>query len=318
MNGTVIGGSNNVFTVECDDGTSRQCSIKGKKLKAPEKYYNPLAPGDCVEIEADENDSKQGQILSLIPRKNAFVRWNVKGRAPQLLAANIDQVFCFTTPDSPPFRPRFVDRLLAQAEEAEITPIILCNKYDLIMNSDAETRLKEWERIGYQVLRVSARTGEGIPELASILEDKRSVFFGQSGVGKSSVVNVLDSTVVLKTGSLSQKYDRGQHTTTRGNLYHLQLNESLMDGRFGAVAHIIDTPGVRRFVLDGIKADNLILYFKEFLPFVGQCQFGMSCTHTHENGCKVLQAVQNGKISIERFESWQRIKEEIITGSWED
>ena len=213
---------------------------------------------------------------------------------------------------------RRISRLLAQAEEAEITPIILCNKYDLISQSDAEKRLKEWERIGYRVLRVSARTGEGIPELASILEDKRSVFFGQSGVGKSSVVNVLDSTVVLKTGSLSQKYDRGQHTTTRGNLYHLQLNESLMDGRIGAVAHIIDTPGVRRFVLDGIKADDLILYFKEFLPFVGQCQFGMSCSHTHETGCKVLQAVQNGDISAERFESWQRIKEEIITGSWED
>lgn len=91
-----------------------------------------------------------------------------------------------------------------------------------------------------------------------------------------------------------------------------------MDGRIGAVAHIIDTPGVRRFVLDGIKADDLILYFKEFLPLVGQCQFGMSCSHTHETGCKILQAVENGEISPERFESWQRIKEEIITGSWED
>lgn len=318
MLGTVIGGSNNIFSVECQDNITRQCTIKGKKLKSEGRFYNPLAPGDSVNVEPDEKDDEAGQIVSLEPRKNSFVRWNVKGRAPQLLAANIDYIFCVTTPDEPPFRPRFVDRMIVQAEAAGIEPVIICNKCDLPLDIDIDFRLAEWERIGYTVLRVSARTGEGMSQLASMLEGKRSVFAGQSGVGKSSIVNVLDSSVVLKTGSLSEKYGRGTHTTTRGMLYHLRLNESLMEGRFGATADIIDTPGVRRFVLDGIDANDVILYFREIAPIVGTCTFGMSCTHTHEAGCRVLEAVHAGVISEERFESWQRIKEEILTGSWED
>ena len=183
---------------------------------------------------------------------------------------------------------------------------------------DFEYRLTEWERIGYDVIRVSARTGEGIPQLAEYIEDKLCVFTGQSGVGKSSIINVLDSTCVLKTGSLSEKYGRGTHTTTRGTLIHLKLNEALLGGRQGAISSIIDTPGVRRFVLHEIEPEDLQLYFREIKPLVGKCSFGMSCTHTHEVGCKLLEAVYAGVVSEERFESWQRIKEELETGSWED
>ncbi|NLK46460.1 MAG: ribosome small subunit-dependent GTPase A [Treponema sp.] len=318
MQGIVIGGSKNIFSVECDDNVTRQCTIKGKKLKTEDRFYNPLAAGDFVNIEPDEKNNELGQIISLEPRKNAFVRWNVKGRAPQLLAANVDRIFCVTTPDEPPFRPRFVDRMLIQADAANIEPVILCNKCDLPIDSDVDFRLAEWERIGYTMIKVSAKTGEGMSQLATMLEGKRSVFAGQSGVGKSSIVNVLDSSVVLKTGSLSEKYGRGTHTTTRGMLYHLRLNESLMDGRMGATADIIDTPGVRRFVLDGIDADDIILYFREIAPIVGTCTFGMSCTHTKEAGCRVLEAVHAGVISEERFESYERIKEEILTGNWKD
>lgn len=318
MQGTILSGSNNIFTVECEDEQIRQCTIKGKKLKDSEGYYNPLAPGDVVELQPDELDDSEGQIVSLVPRKNEFVRWNVKGRAPQLLAANLDNILIVTTPDEPPFRPRFVDRALAQAEEAGIEPVIVCNKYDLCDDPDVEFRLTDWENIGYKVLRVSAKTGEGIPELAAFMEDKLCALVGQSGVGKSSLINVLDSTCVLKTGSLSQKYGRGTHTTTKGTLLHIKLNESLMGGRLNAIASVIDTPGVRRFVLHNIESHNLALYFREMKPLIGKCSFGMSCQHDREPGCKIQEAVYAGVISEERFESWQRICNEIDTGSWED
>ncbi|MCI6179071.1 ribosome small subunit-dependent GTPase A [Treponema porcinum] len=321
MQGTVLAGSNNFFEVECDDGITRSCSIKGKVLKSDTEYYNPLAPGDIVEIEADSIDEEKGQVVSLVPRKNEFVRWNVKGRCPQLLAANVDYMILVTTPAEPPFRPRFIDRELAQAEMLGLTPVIVCNKYDLIGTDDTidvDKYLSIWEQLGYKVMRISAKTGEGVAEFAELLEDHLSALVGQSGVGKSSLVNVLDDTCVLKTGSLSKKYGRGSHTTTKGTLNRIRLNVSLTGGIKGRVASIIDTPGIRRFMLHGIEAEDLALYFKEFKPFLGQCTFGMSCSHTHENGCRIRQAVEDGEITAERYDSWLRIMEQIKNKTWED
>lgn len=328
MNGLVIAGTNNLFTVECDDDVTRNCSIKGKVLKSEKQFYNPIAPGDVVEIEIDSINDEKGQILSLNPRKNTFLRWNVKGRCPQLLASNLDYLILVTTPDEPPFRPRFMDRALCQAEHQGIEPIIVCNKWDLTepMQTDGraedfekiEKRLQIWEDLGYKILRISAKTGEGMKEFAEILENHLSAFVGQSGVGKSSLINVMDDSCVLKTGSLSKKYGRGNHTTTKGTLIHLTLNETLTDGIKGRKANIIDTPGIRRFVLDDIKAEDLALYFREFEPFIGKCKFGLNCKHHTEPNCAILEAVKNGDITQERYESWKRIYEEIKTGSWED
>src|SRR5574344_1652616 len=194
MTGTVLGGTNNFFDVECarsdSHGTEtadsnciqpaktalsessetviRQCSIKGKILKSDKEYYNPLAPGDIVEIETDSLDAKKGQIISRLKRKNEFVRWNVKGRCPQLLASNLDYLILVTTPNEPPFRPRFIDRELAQAECEELEPVIVCNKCDLIRDDDTDfgLRMKIWEDLGYRVMYVSAATGTGMKEFA--------------------------------------------------------------------------------------------------------------------------------------------------------
>ena len=131
MLGILISGSNNVFDVDCEDGVVRSCSIKGKKLKTSGSFYNPLCPGDMLAVEADELTPSKGQITALVPRKNCFVRWNVKGRCAQILASNIDLLFCVITPAQPPFRTRFVDRVLAQAELNDVRVLIVCNKCDL-------------------------------------------------------------------------------------------------------------------------------------------------------------------------------------------
>ena len=328
MEGLIIAGTNNLFSIECDDGQMRNCTIKGKVLKSDKQFYNPIAPGDRVQIEIDPINESKGQVLSVLPRRNTFLRWNVKGRCPQLLACNLDYLILVCTPDEPPFRPRFIDRALAQAEHQGITPVVVCNKWDLaeIMQTDGrdqeyeeiERRLQIWEELGYKVLRISAKTGEGMQQFAQLLENHLSAFVGQSGVGKSSLINVMDNSCVLKTGSLSKKYGRGSHTTTKGTLIHLTLNESLLEGIKGRRADIIDTPGIRRFVLDDVAADDLALYFKEFEPFIGKCKFGLNCSHISEPGCAVKQAVEDGHITQERYDSWHRISEEIRTGSWED
>lgn len=325
LTGTVLSGSNNIFEVESineDDGSSfiRSCTFKSKRLKSAKRYYNPLAPGDIVTIETDSLEDSKAQITGLVKRKNEFVRWNVKGRTPQLLAANLDYIILVTTPEEPDFRPRFIDRELAQAEKQEIEPLILVNKCDLPLSQDENfiRRLEIWQSLGYKVMKISAKTGEGMTEFAEFLHGKLCALVGQSGVGKSSLINVLDDTCVLKTGSLSKKYGKGSHTTTKGTLLHIKLNRSLMGGIQGATASIIDTPGVRRFVLHDIDSQELPLYFREMAPFVGQCNFGMSCSHIHEKGCKILEALKEGKISEERYDSWKRISEEIKTGAWYD
>ena len=320
MLGILISGSNNVFDVDCEDGVVRSCSIKGKKLKTDGSFYNPLCPGDMLAVEADELTPSKGQITALVPRKNCFVRWNVKGRCAQILASNIDLLFCVITPAQPPFRARFVDRVLAQAELNEVRVLIVCNKCDLKESGQENINdcLTQWEAVGYKTLKVSALTGEGLKELAREAENKRCVFVGQSGVGKSSLINALSEDCFLKTGALSEKYGKGSHTTVKGTLLRVRLKSAFTGGKKNACASFIDTPGVRRFVLSGIEEENLALYFKEMKNLVGSCAFGMSCTHTQEEGCKIRQAVQNGAICSRRYESWQRIKEELKTGNWAD
>ena len=253
------------------------------------------------------------------PAQRFFSRWNIKGRAPQLLAANLDHLILVTTPDEPPFRPRFIDRELAQAEAQEISPVIVCNKCDLPAAQEPafQERLANWESLGYTVLRVSAKTQQGMDALARILAEKTCAFVGQSGVGKSSLINALDEACTLRTGTLSQKYGRGAHTTTKGILLHLHLPQTAEKPQ-GTQASVIDTPGVRRFILHDIPAQELALYFRDLQPYVGQCTFGMSCTHTTERGCRILEALKNGDVNADRYDSWKRICQEIKTGNFED
>ncbi|MDR2097601.1 MAG: ribosome small subunit-dependent GTPase A [Spirochaetaceae bacterium] len=310
MTGRIVSGSCNIFLVKTEDSPSKiyECRIKGKVLKVGRGFYNPLAPGDRVEFDAGgtpEERMKSGVILGVEARRNMFTRFNVKGNAPQLLAANIDAVLCVSTPVSPPFRPRFIDRLLLQADAANIPALVICNKIDLFaaLNVDVrrqiEKRLADFERMGYTVMRISAKTGEGLGALKLKLKNNTSVLVGQSGCGKTSLINALLPAAKQRTGDISQKYDRGNHTTVMSALFE--------DGVFT----LIDTPGIRHLVPEGIAPDDVQNLMRDFAPFAGKCEFGLSCTHRTETGCKVREALETGRIHEDRFESFIRITGEL-------
>jgi ribosome biogenesis GTPase len=305
MLGLVVRGSRNIFTVKNDgDGAVFECRIKGKVLKGVEGFYNPLAPGDRVRFSV--RDAGMGLILGLEERRNLLTRFNQKGQAPQLLAANVDQILCVTTPASPPFRPRFLDRVLVQAEIAGIEPLIVCNKQDLsVEDPDVEERLEEFSRIGYRILRVSAKTGEGMDAFRRAAKGKRSAMLGQSGVGKSSLINALVPGQNIPVGAINEKYDRGNHTTT----ISLMVEVPVPAAESGT--SIIDTPGIRRFVPHGIAPEDLIHYMREFAGLAGKCVYGLSCSHVTEPGCKVMEAVHAGAIHEDRYESYLRIRDEL-------
>ncbi|MDR1211117.1 MAG: ribosome small subunit-dependent GTPase A [Spirochaetaceae bacterium] len=309
MRGRIIQASRTIFTLKDEAGREFGCRIKGKVLKGVEGFYNPLAPGDWVEFENDPVHEGSALITVLETRRSAFTRLNQKGlgvhrsRATQLLAANVDLVVCVTAPASPPFRPRFIDRLLVQGEAAGIPLIIVCNKTDLSEDPDVEERLEDFSRIGYEVLRVSAKTGEGMDGFIAALSGKLSVLAGQSGVGKSSLLNALLPFPVRRVGDVNAKYDRGNHITSSAVLVEFSV-----PGGKGAV---VDTPGVRRLVPGGVAPDQLIQYMREFAPLEGKCSFGLSCSHTKEPGCKIMEAVAAGVIHEDRYESFLRIREEL-------
>jgi ribosome biogenesis GTPase len=312
MRGLVIRGSRNIFTVRFTSGREEreeECRIKGKILKEAEGYYNPLAPGDVVETE-------DGLIVSLEVRKNAFVRFNQKGQAPQLLAANVDLVLCVTSPASPPFRPRFLDRCLVEAEIAGIPAALVVNKRDLASPSspaflDMEERLEDFRRIGYPVFRLSALGDFDSHEFRAFrafIDGKFSVLVGQSGVGKSSLVKALAPDLDIRIGPVNEKYHRGNHTTTLSVLLEIPGPGG------GAKTRIVDTPGIRRFVPEKIPPEDLVFYMREFAPLAGKCSYGLSCSHKSEPGCKIMEAVAAGVIHEERYENFLKIRDELSGG----
>jgi ribosome biogenesis GTPase len=294
----VLYGINTIYTVAAGD-FHLQCRIKGKQLKEKRRSYNPIAPGDLVKVTPDLLSPNEGMISDVASRRTRLVRWNKKGRAPQVLAANADLAVCVTSPSAPPFRPRFIDRLIVAAETGGLTPLVVMNKSDLDCPAEVTERLAHYHRMGYQVMSCSARSGAGIAELRSLLAGRTAVFVGQSGVGKSSLLNALSPGLDLRVGSLSVKHDRGNHTTNYSML--LKLEPGL---------RIIDTPGVRELELADVLPEEIGFHFRDFAPHMQACAF-QPCLHDDEPQCAVIAAVERGEIHHDRYESYLRILQEL-------
>ena len=295
VRGRVAFGANNIFSVINDSG-AHWCRLKGKVLKEKESSYNPLAPGDMVEFVPDLHTQGEGMIISRLERRNSVIRWNSKKRRPQTIAANIDLLICVSSAGNPPFRPRFIDRVLIAS--SEIPVLIVLNKTDLGVDEGTAQRIDDYRRIGLDTLMCSNISGEGITALEQRVGKKVCAFFGQSGVGKSSLINRLYPGLDLDVGTVSTKYDRGRHTTK---------NSLLIEHSRGTV---IDTPGIRQIELALDDTDSLDEHFVEFVPYISQCSF-QPCTHMHEPGCAVREAVRSGTIHRDRYESYMRVFQEI-------
>lgn len=270
--------------------------IRGKLRLSGSKATNPVAVGDKVEYEGET-------ITKILPRKNYVIRRSTNlSRESHILAANLDTVFLVVTLILPETKLAFVDRFLVTCEAYGIHPVIVVNKIDLYAEDCLQDLLHDFEHLytnaGYEVIEVSARKGTGIERLRERCSEGVCLFSGASGVGKSSLLKALDPSLDPKIGEISVSHLQGKHTTTFYEMYPLS---------FGGF--VIDTPGIRGFGLVDIGPEELSTYFPEMLRVMDSCRF-KPCTHTHEPGCAVKEALENGAISPERYSSYLGMLEE--------
>lgn len=268
------------------------------ELKKDKTYALDIAAvGDIVEFEVEDDDI--GVITKVYERKNYISRQapRIKGagfkgeRLEQIIAANIDQAFVVASANMPKFNNRFVDRAIVCSESAGVNPIIIINKIDIAETEEIEFWKELYESIGYEVVFTSATNDIGITELKQKLNDKTSLFFGQSGVGKSSLLNAIEPSLDLKVGEISDFNYKGRHTTVTARL--IKLEDNII---------VIDTPGVRELNPYGISSSDLSHYFIEFQKYLQDCKY-KPCLHYNEPECAVASNVGKG-ISYERYESY--------------
>lgn len=281
-----------------------ECRIKGKLRIKGIRTTNPISVGDIVyfteQDEISESGKPMGIISKLKDRKNYIIRKSVNlSKESHIIAANVDQAFIVVTIKYPETTLNFIDRFLVTAEAYSIPAILVFNKIDLY-NPNEMQKINEWfgiyHEIGYKCIATSIKTGQGMDDLKDLMKDKISVFGGNSGVGKSSLINFIDENLNLKTNIISEAaHKSGKHTTTFSEMFALQIG-----------GYIIDTPGIRSFGMIDMKNDDVSHYFPEIFKESNNCRFN-NCTHYHEPGCAVQKAVEDGEISLSRFENYLSI-----------
>ena len=303
MKGIVSRVTGSWHDIRLEDGTILPSRIIGKLRMDDIKTTNPVGVGDEVEVQYESGDDFKGVITEVLPRRNYIVRQSPRRKHDlHLLASNVDQAVLVTTIVSPMLKLGFIDRFLLMTEPHNIPVIIVINKNDLFGEEEHEIfgGLKiMYEEIGHKVMSCSAITGEGIEELKEALKDKMTLVAGQSGVGKSTLVNAIQPGLGLKTEEISDYSGKGQHTTTFAEMFALDMG-----------GYIIDTPGIKMLYFNNLEPMDVAHNFREFFEKSKECRFP-NCLHRNERGCAVKKAVEEGSISIMRYEHYIQILEEI-------
>ncbi|MCS7154744.1 MAG: ribosome small subunit-dependent GTPase A [Bacteroidota bacterium] len=282
------------YEVDLGEAGRVRARIRGRFRIGDRTEIHPVVVGDEVRVRLEPDGT--GLILERLPRRNQLVRRAAGGQnLAQVLVANVDLAICVQSVHQPRFNPGFLDRFLVAAESYGIPGALCVNKIDLAQKRDwrwLEPLLRVYAALGYPVVRTSAHTGEGLAELRALLSGRVCVFSGPSGVGKSSLLNALQPGLKLRVGEVSPATEKGRHTTTFVALYRLDLG-----------GYVVDTPGLREFGLWNISPEELGHYFPEMRSLLGACRFH-NCTHAHEPGCAVREAVARGAIAPWRYESY--------------
>jgi len=304
MKSLVVKNTGSWYVVRNDDGTLTNCKIKGNLRLRGFRCTNPVAVGDIVDIEP--RDDGTAFITAIEPRRNYIIRRASNlSKEFQIIAANLDQaalVFSLLTPTT---STTFIDRFLATAQAYDVPAILVLNKADLLTGEAAQAYRDEivdlYRGIGYTVILTSTLTGEGLDTLTSALAGRNTLLSGNSGVGKSSLINRLVPGADLRVGEVSTVHHTGMHTTTFSEMLDLPSGGT-----------IIDTPGVKGFGTIDFEKTQVAHYFPEIFHFSSQCRYG-NCTHTHEPGCAVTQAVEQGHIAATRYNSYLSILDDATT-----
>ena len=304
--GMVIKNTGSWYTVLTDGGSTVDCKIKGNFRLKGIRSTNPVAVGDRVEI--IRNQEGTAFITSICDRRNYIIRKSSNlSKQSHIIAANVDQAFLIVTVDYPQTSTTFIDRFLASAEAYNVPVTIIFNKVDLFKGDEErylDMMVNLYETVGYPCLKVSAETEEGLQQLLPLLKGKITLFSGNSGVGKSTLLNKIVPGAALRTAEISDAHNTGMHTTTFSEML------SLGDGGW-----VIDTPGIKGFGTFNMEPEEICGYFKEIFRFSKDCRFS-NCTHTHEPGCAVRQAVEDHYIAESRYASYLSMLDDKEEGKY--
>ena len=294
MKGFVIKNTGSWYSVKTDDGKVVECKIKGTFRLKGIRSTNPVAVGDHVEIALNQEGT--AFITHIDERRNYIIRKSQNlSKQSHIIAANVDQAFLIVTVNYPQTSTTFIDRFLASAEAYSVPVVLVFNKRDILSDDERhyqQSMVHLYETIGYECREISAATGEGVEGLHKLLKGKITLLSGNSGVGKSTLINQILPEANLRTAEISDAHNTGMHTTTFSEM--LELPEG---------GYIIDTPGIKGFGTFDMEPEELTSYFREIFHFSKDCKFS-NCTHTHEPGCAVLKALEDHYIAQSRYQSY--------------
>ena len=300
MHGLVIKNTGYWYTVLTDEGETIDCKIKGNFRLKGIRSTNPVAVGDFVTILPNQEGT--AFITAIDDRRNYIIRKSQNlSKQSHIIAANVEQDCLVVTIAHPETSTTFIDRFLASAEAYRVPVILIFNKTDILDEDERrylDMMMQLYRTVGYECVALSAETGDGVDVLMPMLEGKTTLFSGNSGVGKSTLLNRLVPGLNLRTSEISDAHDTGTHTTTFSEMIPLPVKAET-----SARSWLIDTPGIRGFGTFDMEPEEICSYFKEIFKFSADCRFG-NCTHTHEPGCAVLKAVEEHYIALSRYNSY--------------